>query len=331
MAAPSPLKGFELLVPGTHTAPNGTILSFSHTPASEHKPGSPILLLLHGWPETRYMWRYAVPALASRGHTLFVPDLPGYGHSTLPTLSTAGHDRVSVGTTILSAVRATYAYPSASGETPRIVLIGHDRGARVAQRLATLLPAGVRVLGALLLDIVPYSAQWGAHGADPRAATAYFHWAFLPCGELAGGMIRAYGGGAFCRAVMERAVGENAEGRARLHSHGAVEEYAAAYEREEVIAGAGADYGAGAAEDWDEEVRDRELGRRIGVPTCVVYSERNLGRMHGDVGKIWREWVSEDVPFEVHGVGGGIGHYLPEEAPEEINAHIFKFLESLGL
>ncbi|KAI1631879.1 Alpha/Beta hydrolase protein [Biscogniauxia mediterranea] len=331
-----PLKGFESLIPGTHEAPSGSVISFSHTPPARHRRGSPILLLLHGWPESRFMWRYAVPALAARGYTLFVPDLPGYGSSTVPAgVSASKHDRVTVGSSLLSAVRAAYPDDDEQGSSgPRIVLVGHDRGARVSQRLATSPPpaAATAILGAMLLDIVPYSAQWAAHGANPRAATAYFHWAFLPCADLSTPMIKAFGGGAFCKAIVERGVGDNAAGRARVYADGAVEDhYAALYERDAVIEGAAADYGAGAAEDWDEEMRDRELGRRIGVPTYVVYSERNLGRMHGDVKKIWREWVREDVAFEVHGVGNGIGHYLPEEAPDEINAHIFRFLESLGV
>ncbi|KAI0600749.1 Alpha/Beta hydrolase protein [Biscogniauxia sp. FL1348] len=288
LASQPPLKGFESLISGTH----------------EHRRGSPILLLLHGWLESRFMWWYVVPALAAWGYTLFVLDLPGYGFSMVSTGLALKHDR-------------------------------HDRGARVSQRLATTTttgsPPATTILGAMLLDIVPYSARWASHGANPRAATAYFHWAFLPCADLSTPMIKAFGGGAFCRAIMERGVGSNTAGRSRVYSDGAVDHYAALYERDPVIEGAVADYGAGVAEDWDEEVRDRELGRRIGVPTYVVYSERNLGRMHGDVKKIWREWVFEDVAFEAHGVGNSIGHYLPEEAPEEINAHIFRFLESLGV
>ncbi|KAJ2971622.1 hypothetical protein NUW58_g9364 [Xylaria curta] len=96
---PEQLKGFENLSPGTYNTPGGSILSYSHTPAAQHKPGAPILVLLHGWPQTRYIWRYAVPMLVEMGHTLFVPDLPGYGYSTMSTAAASGvgaksaHDR----------------------------------------------------------------------------------------------------------------------------------------------------------------------------------------------------------------------------------------------
>ncbi|KAI1343423.1 Alpha/Beta hydrolase protein [Xylariaceae sp. FL0016] len=332
------LKGFEGLDSSTHNT-----LSFSHTPASHHQSGAPILLLLHGWPQDRYIWRYAVPPLAAAGHTLFVPDLPGYGRSPLPDPQHA--DRSTVGAALLAAVRATYGAEAEDLDLD-VVLVAHDRGARVAQRLTTTPPPWsplqpstlpsrhrVRVLGSLLLDIVPYTAQWAAF-ANPRHATKYFHWAFLPAGPLSAAMIKAYGGANFCRVVLEKSAGASEEGRAKLFADGAADHYARMYEQEHVIVGGAADYAAGAGEDWDAEQRDLETGRKIGVPTCVLFSERNVGGMHGGpkgVREIWAKWVHEGVRLEVHGIGGDIGHYLPEEAPQEVNGHIVKFLESLGV
>ncbi|KAI8627008.1 Alpha/Beta hydrolase protein [Xylariaceae sp. FL1651] len=346
---PGQLKGFESLSPGTHKAPSGSILSFSHTPPSRHKPGAPILVLLHGWPQTRYIWRYAVPALSKRGYTLFVPDLPGYGYSTMSTVSISDlgaqseHDRVSVGFTVLSVVRAVYGNSKSSALTEdeelQVVMIGHDRGGRVTQRLVTSsspspssLPVPqslkIRILGAVLLDIVPYSAQWSAH-ANPRASTAYWHWSFLPS-AFSVPMVQAYGGGRFCSELVVSAAGSNEAGRKSLYADGAVEHYAACYEREEVIRGAAADYSAGAAEDWDAQQEDIKRGRKTQVPVVVLYSER-LGKMHGDVEAIWRKWANPYMQLDVHAIGNGVGHYLPEEAPEETNQHIMKFLERLGL
>ncbi|KAI0469659.1 Alpha/Beta hydrolase protein [Xylariaceae sp. FL0804] len=349
--ADQPLKGFESLTSGTHTTPSGSILSFSHTPPLSHQVGAPVLVLLHGWPQDRYIWRYAVPPLAARGYTLFVPDLPGYGHSTLPTGASTGtgggqgnepslHDRSTVGAGLLAAVRAVYA----DDEELRVVLVAHDRGARVSQRVATTSSKSaavqpqtlhaalrVRLLGIMLMDIVPYTAQWASF-ANPRAATRYFHWAFLPT-ALSTPMIKAYGGGAFCRAILNGTVGSSAAGRASLFADGAADHYARMYGQEHVVAGGSADYSAGAAEDWDAEQADLEIGRKIGVPTCVLFSERNVGGMHGVQGvrEIWARWVHQGVRLECHGIGGNVGHYLPEEAPEEIKRHIFEFLESLGV
>ncbi|KAI0805181.1 Alpha/Beta hydrolase protein [Xylaria sp. FL0064] len=341
------LKGFEGLSPGTYNTPGGSILSYSHTPASQHKPGAPILILLHGWPQTRYIWRYAVPVLLERGYTLFVPDLPGYGYSTMSTVSASDlgskseHDRVTVGFGVLSAVRAVYGDGSSSsshdGDKLKVVLIGHDRGGRVTQRLITSssssLPVpkslGIRILGAMLLDIVPYSAQWSAH-ANPRASTKYWHWTFLPS-AFSVPMVQAYGGGRFCREIMAAVAGSSETGRKSLFADGAIEHYAKCYVQDEVIRGAAADYSAGAAEDWDAQQEDIKEGRKLQVPVVVLHCE-GLSKMHGDnVEEIWKQWASPSAKLSVHPMLGGVGHYLPEEGPEETNKHILSFLNELGL
>ncbi|KAI0522129.1 Alpha/Beta hydrolase protein [Xylaria bambusicola] len=344
---PQELKGFESLSPGTYSTPGGSTLSYSHTPASQHKPGTPILVLLHGWPQTRYIWRYAVPVLSERGYTLFAPDLPGYGYSTMSTVSASElgskseHDRVSVGFGILSAVRAVYgddnSSPANNEDELQVVLIGHDRGGRVAQRLVTA-PFGssppvpkslnIRILGAMLLDIVPYSAQWSAH-ANPRASTKYWHWTFLPS-AFSVPMVQAYGGGRFCREIIAAVAGNNEAGRKSLYADGAVEHYVKCYEQDEVIRGAVADYSAGAAEDWDAQQDDIRNEQKIQTPTVVLYCE-GLGTMHRDVEAVWKQWVDPSAKLAVHALQGGVGHYLPEEAPEETNKHIMEFLEALGL
>ncbi|TGJ80308.1 hypothetical protein E0Z10_g8454 [Xylaria hypoxylon] len=344
---PEQFKGFESLSSGTYNTPGGSILSYSHTPVSQHKPGAPILVFLHGWPQTRYIWRYAVPVLSEKGYTLFVPDLPGYGYSTMSTVSASDvgskseHDRVTVGFGVLSAVRAVYGNGSSSSihdeDELRVVLIGHDRGGRVTQRLVTssstsspAVPESlkIRILGAMLLDIVPYSAQWSAH-ANPRASTRYWHWSFLPS-ALSVPMVQAYGGGRFCREIVAGGAGSNETGRKSLYADGAVEHYASCYERDEVLRGAAADYSAGAAEDWDAQQEDIKEGRKMQVPVVVLYSE-GLGKMNGDIEAIWKQWTSPSAKLSVHVLQGGVGHYIPEEAPEETNKHIVEFLKELGL
>ncbi|KAI0869128.1 Alpha/Beta hydrolase protein [Hypoxylon argillaceum] len=344
---PEQLKGFESLSPGTHTTPGGSTLSYSHTPASQHKPGTPILVLLHGWPQTRYIWRYAVPMLSGRGHTLFVPDLPGYGYSTMSTVSISDigakckDDRASLGFGLLATVRAVYGgnNPSSTGDADelKVVLIGHDRGGRVSQRLVTSsstssLPIpqslNIRILGAMLLDIVPFSAQWSAH-ANPRTSTRYWHWAFLPS-AFSVPMVKAYGGGRFCREMITSGTGSSEASQLSLSADGAVDHYARCYEQDEVIHGAVADYSAGAAEDWDTQQEDIKEGRKVQVPTVVLYSE-GLGRMHGDVEAIWKQWTSPGVKLAVHAMPSGVGHHLAEEAPQETNRHILDFLKELNL
>ncbi|KAI1120788.1 Alpha/Beta hydrolase protein [Nemania abortiva] len=339
---PEPLRGFESLRPGTYNTPGGSVLSYSHTPASQHKSGAPILVLIHGWPQTRYMWRYAVPVLSELGYTLFVPDLPGYGYSTMSTVCVSDigakfeHDRANVGFGILSAVRAVYG--GENDDELKVVLIGHDRGGRVTQRLVTSSSASslpiaqslkIRILGAMLLDIAPYSAQWSAH-ANPRASTRYWHWSFLPS-PFSIPMIQAYGASRFCREIFLAIAGGTEAGRKSLFADGAVEHYAKCYEQDEVLYGAVADYSAGAAEDWDAQQEDIKEGRKVQVPLVVLYSE-GLSKMHGgEVEAIWKQWTSSDVKLDVVAMPSGVGHYIPEEAPQETNQHIVSFLKELGL
>jgi pimeloyl-ACP methyl ester carboxylesterase len=116
-----------------------------------------------------------------------------------------------------------------------------------------------------------------------------------------------------------------------LYADGAVEHYANCYEQDEVLRGAVADYSAGAAEDWDAQQEDEKKGRKMQVPVCVLYSKR-LGMMHGgNIEAIWKQWTNPDVRLDVHVMPSGVGHYLPEEAPQETNEHIVQFLRGLGL
>ncbi|KAI1328198.1 Alpha/Beta hydrolase protein [Xylariaceae sp. FL0255] len=334
------LQGFEALSSGTFASPTGSTISYSHTPLSSHKPGSPILLLLHGWPQTRYIWRYAIPPLVQGGYSLFVPDLPGYGESTMSSVAATelgaktAHDRVSIGVAVLSAVAAIYG--KGGGEELEVVLIGHDRGARLSQRLITPVASwsselgvarasNIRILGAMLMDIVPFLEQWKAH-ANPRVSVGMWHWSFLPA-PISVPMVKAFGGSKFCREIITQVAGA---GRESLFAGDALEHYAAYYEVDEVIKGAAADYSAGAAEDVDAQAEDLKEGRKAQVPVVVLYSQR-IADAHGDVDAVWRRWVSSDVKLECHLVGGGAGHYLPEEAPEVVNDHIANFLVSLGV
>jgi haloacetate dehalogenase len=103
----------------------------------------PLVVLLHGWPQTWYCWRKLIPALAGAGHTVLVPDLRGYGHSDKPP---SGYDK----RTMAEDVRALADH---LGHRRIALLAGHDRGARVAHRYALDHPAEVERLA--VLDVVP--------------------------------------------------------------------------------------------------------------------------------------------------------------------------------
>ena len=128
----------------------------------------PPLLLLHGYPQTNVMWHRVAPALA-RHFSLIIPDLPGYGWSDAPQA-----DAEHAPYTKRAMANAMIAVMEALGHA-RFRLAGHDRGGRVAYRLALDHPGRLERLA--VLDIVPTWAMW--HNMDARLANRAWHWMFL--------------------------------------------------------------------------------------------------------------------------------------------------------
>ena len=106
-----------------------------------------------------------------------------------------------------------------------------------------------------------------------------------------------------------------------------VEVYARHFGNESVVRASCEDYQAGAEKDSDSQIEDQREGRKVRVPVLVVYSQGYLGSRY-DVKKVWEEWVGEGVKLETKGLGNGIGHFLPEEAPKEIIDVIKGWVES---
>ncbi|KAF4303305.1 putative alpha beta hydrolase [Botryosphaeria dothidea] len=115
----------------TKTACGSDIFGYLRLPSEETPISSkhPLLVLLHGYPQTNFIWRHLLKLLPPH-YPLFIPDLPGYGRST-PSQTT--HDKLAIGLAILEALSTLL--PSQPNPTP-IILVGHDRGARIAHRLA---------------------------------------------------------------------------------------------------------------------------------------------------------------------------------------------------
>ena len=128
----------------------------------------PPLLLLHGYPQTSYMWHKIAPALASQFNVV-IPDLRGYGDSDKPQTDT-NHSPYSK----RAMAADMMAVMTALGHD-HFAVAGHDRGGRVAHRLARDYPDAVTHLA--VLDIVPTEAMYGT--TDKAFATAYYHWFFL--------------------------------------------------------------------------------------------------------------------------------------------------------
>ncbi|MCJ1309010.1 hypothetical protein MMC25_002665 [Agyrium rufum] len=249
------------------------------------------------------------------------PDLPGYGDSTP---AETGHDKLTYSTAIIESLLATYTtFPV------KVVLIGHDRGARVIHRLAVSKShyPKISILGVVLADIIPTFEQFAAF-SNPATVTRYFHWGFLPNVALSVPMIKAFGPGRFCRMVIQAGAGKNAQGAKSLFDNDSVDVYAASFEKEGVLEATSRDYEAAAKEDYVAQVEDQKAGRKIDVPTLVLYSTQNLGAM-ADVPSIWKNWVKDGTDLEVKGMSDGYGHFFLEEAPHISYDHIVKFIKGV--
>ena len=264
----------------------------------------PPLLLLHGFPQTHLAWRAVASRLASR-YSLVVPDLRGYGDSRGPRPDPDHHGyskRAMAGDMIeLMAVL----------DHERFFLAGHDRGARVAHRLALDHPAGVRRLA--LLDILPTLAVWEA--MDWTSALSTYHWLFLaqpsPMPERLIGRDPDF----YLHHLLDRWAGNKA-----LLEQEAVEAYTAAFRRPSVIEAACEDYRAAATIDVEHDRADREAGRRIGCPTLLLWGRRYLHAPSGTPLSAWQAYA-DDVRDEAF----DCGHFLAEEEPERTAAALATF------
>lgn len=200
-----------------------------------------------------------------------------------------------------------------------IVLIGHDRGARICHRLAVdadTYADRFTVLGTILMDIVPTTVQWQGM-TRPVEAAGFFHWPLLANVDLATEMIQAMGGDVFINRLFQRwRGGLTPRGLENLTKDGALEVYETSFKQESVIRASNLDYAAGAREDVEQQAKDQAAGRKLAVPTLVLYSA-GIGRRF-DLPSVWKDWVVPGKDLLVaQEVGGGAGHFFAEENPEE--------------
>ena len=178
------------------------------------------------------------------------------------------------------------------------------------------------------MDIVPTTVQYAAF-ASGREASTYFHWPFLANVSLATKLIVSFGGTRWVEEMTARTAGRNGQGLQRFHAGNAVRVYGAHFENEDVVRASCRDYEAGAGVDLEMQAEDQEKGRKVECPVLLVFSRDYLGSRF-DVEGVWRrEWVAEGVKVEAMAVGNGVGHYLAEEAPEEVGSRVLQWLKGL--
>lgn len=265
----------------------------------------PPLLLLHGHPQTHAIWHKVAPALARR-FTVVACDLRGYGDSSKPA-GTATHDNYSKRT----MARDMLAVMRQLGFA-RFRVMAHDRGARVAHRLAADHPEAVE--RAVLLDIAPTLAMYEQTGE--AFARAYWHWFFLiQPAPLPERLIEA-DPAAYARDVM----GRRSAGLAPFDPR-ALAQYQRCLALPGTAHGICEDYRAAAGIDLEHDRADRDAGRRLATPLLVLWGAEGVVQRCFDPLAEWRR-----VAGQVEGEALACGHYIPEEAPEALLARALPFL-----
>ncbi|KAH8805077.1 Alpha/Beta hydrolase protein [Xylogone sp. PMI_703] len=286
-------------------------------------PKKPVLLLTHGFPESSYMWRRSTQALSERV-PLFALDQPGYG---LSTPCNTGTDQLTNAQAMVEALTSIY------GNGTTIILSGHDRGARIMQRLAVHINEfpQVRGLGVFLIEIVPLVEQYSSF-SDPSKAARYFHFPLLSRADIATDIVMAYGGGNFAKAILTSAGGSNTVGRALFTSDNAFDVYATFFDQLSVTNATVFDFATGATFDYQREAADQAAGRKISMPTHVLYAVASLETAFGfNVSEVWSRYVNPSAKLTTYGIGNGYGHFIVEEAPDQTVAQLNNFMDRLGV
>ncbi len=284
----------------------GVIADFAYTPvtvgSTRYRPGvagsGPPVLLLHGFPQTHACWHRIAPGLAEQ-RTVVVCDLKGYGQSRGAPAGEHGEgysnrDRAAE----LVDVMAQLGHE-------RFAVVGHDRGARVAYRMALDHPDTVDRLA--VLNIVPTVDQF-----EREATLGYWPWFLL----------------AQPAPFPERVLGASAEFVLRdvLATWAARPDaidpapYLPAFSDPDVLAGMCADYRASFHIDRATDAADRELGRRMACPVLVHWGGEEEAMSDGPLA-VWERWADD-----VRGGPLPSGHFIPEEAPAELLASLRAFL-----
>lgn len=301
------MSAIEVLLPGgtsqmIQTAPDVAIhVRFFAAPHAHATP----LLVLHGHPQTMVIWHKVLPELR-RHFRVVLADLRGYGDSSKPE-GGEGHVRYSkreMAADMLAVMQAL-------GHTTFGVL-AHDRGARVAHRLAADYPHAVQRL--MLLDIAPTLAMY--EQTDEAFARAYWHWFFL--------IQRAPMPEQFIERDVRQYLGWvmrwQAPGQQSPFVPLAIDEYARCLSQPGAAHALCEDYRAAATIDLEHDRADRAAGKRLPMPLQVLWGARGIIERCFEPLVLWRE-----VAEQVTGHTLPCGHYLPEEAPELVAAEAVAF------
>ncbi|KAI1867374.1 uncharacterized protein JN550_007105 [Neoarthrinium moseri] len=297
---------FEGFKPFTVTAQSDPQVDIYGLSSGDSSSPRPALLLLHGFPQTHHIWHRLTPQLIEK-FTVVLIDLRGYGKSSKPE---------QVEQYVKSAMaRDCIAAMDHLGFTSKFFVCAHDRGARVAHKLLVDYPDRVRK--AILLDICPTLAMYTA--TDFEFAKAYFHWFFLIQAEP----------------LPETALSASPQKFAELFMGGRQKDGLAIFEKEcfanyvknlqdpATVHGMCHDYRASATLDLAEARKDLAESRLIQCPLRVLWGKYGVIEKCFDAIQEWKKVATEGVSVDGHAVESG--HYIPEQAPNDVLAAIDEF------
>jgi pimeloyl-ACP methyl ester carboxylesterase len=262
----------------------------------------PLLVLLHGFPQTHLMWRHVAPVLAEH-HTVVCPDLRGYGASSKP--EAVDHDTYSKRTMAADVVGLADALGFDD-----FALVGHDRGAHVAFRAGLDHPDRVRHLG--ILDIVPTLDTWNVLQGVGAAVAFHLYLMAQPPGlpeqMIANSSDAFFGYFLDAWSLSPDAIPADVRAEYLRACRGAV-------------ASIVADYRATATIDVEHDQADLDAGNRLTMPVMVV--QQDWGAQLGfDAAAIWRPWTTDLRHFTTRA-----GHFMAEEAPGDVASLVTELLE----
>jgi haloacetate dehalogenase len=274
-----------------------------------HAGRGPAILLLHGFPETHVMWRDVAPALAA-DFSVVCADLRGYGASGKPpsTDDHAPYGKRAMARDMVQMMRVL--------GFDRFSVAGHDRGGRVAYRLALDHPDRVERLA--LFDIIPTSDAFDR--ADARFALAFWPWSLLAQPAPLPETLVA----AAPDAIVDHALGQWGSDAAAFPAD-VREHYVNALRSPETVHAICEEYRAAATLDREMDAADRRAGRTIACPVLALWSEgSSLDTWYRDAGGplgILRQWASNVSGRAVPG-----GHFFPEQHPSETVTALREFM-----
>ena len=266
----------------------------------------PVLLMLHGNPQTHAMWHKVAPELVNQ-YTVICPDIPGYGKSFKPVISNnhSTYSKINMALDIINFMELL--------GFDKFQIVAHDRGARIAHRIALDFPE--KVIKMILLDIIPTIEHF--ERTNMEFAMGYYHWFWLaqrsPIPESV--INKAPEEWFFAHTSRE-------EKDKNFFDPIALNDYLDCVKNPETIKAICEDYRAAATIDLIDDKKSRDNNIKIKAPTLVLWGNKGKLEQWYEPLSIWQNYCS----LEVKGHAINSGNYLAEENPIEIIENIRKFI-----